>query len=152
LVALLVKCLEPWGARLTIQTVHPGRPNLIATFSGRDPTRSLMLEAHSDTVVGGDGQFTPAVRDGKLYGRGACDTKGAMAAMLSAIETVLGEQGQPPVTVHFVSTCNEELGATGAHHLAASGFRADWAVVGEPTELAIVYAHKGALRLRLGTA
>jgi acetylornithine deacetylase/succinyl-diaminopimelate desuccinylase-like protein len=150
LVAWLARCLEPWGARLTIQTVHPGRPNLIATFPGRNPTRSLMLEAHSDTV-GGEGWFTPVVRDGKLYGRGACDTKGAMAAMLGGLETVLAEQGRPPVTVHFVSTCNEELGATGAHHLVAQGFRADCAIVGEPTELALVYAHKGALRLRLGT-
>ena len=150
LVALLARCLEPWGARLTIQTVHPGRPNFIATFPGRDATRSLMLEAHSDTV-GGEGTFTPTVRDGKLYGRGACDTKGAMAAMLSGIETVLAEQGRPPVTVHFVSTCNEELGATGAHHLVANGFRADYAVVGEPTDRRIVYAHKGSLRLRLHT-
>jgi acetylornithine deacetylase len=74
-----------------------------------------------------------------------------MAAMLTAIETVLAEQGRSPVTLHFVSTCNEELGATGAHHLVASGFRADYAVVGEPTDLAIVHAHKGALRLRLRT-
>jgi len=150
LVALLARWLEPWGARITIQTVHPGRPNLIATFPGRDSTRSLMLEAHSDTV-GGEEQFAPTVREGRLYGRGACDTKGAMAAMLTAIETVLTEQGRPPVTVHFVSTCNEELGATGAHHLVASGFRADYAIVGEPTDLMVVYAHKGTLRLRLGT-
>jgi acetylornithine deacetylase/succinyl-diaminopimelate desuccinylase-like protein len=147
---LLARLLEPWGARITLQTVRPDRPNFIATFPGRDEPRSFMLEAHSDTVPG-EGQFTPAVRDGRLYGRGACDTKGAMAAMLVAIETVLSEMGRPPVTLHFVSTCNEESGAAGAHHLMKSGFRADCAVVGEPTNLAIVYAHKGALRLRLRT-
>ncbi len=147
---LLARLLESWGARITLQTVHPGRPNLIATFAGRDDSRSLMLEAHSDTV-GGEGQFTPVVREGRLYGRGACDIKGGMAAMLLAIERVLAEVGRPPITVHFVSTCDEESGATGAHHLVEHGFRADYAIVAEPTELAIVYAHKGALRLRLRT-
>jgi acetylornithine deacetylase/succinyl-diaminopimelate desuccinylase-like protein len=151
LVVLLATRLKSFGGRITIQTVAPGHPNLIATFPGRDSTRSLMLEAHSDTV-GGEGQFIPALRDGRLYGRGACDTKGAMAAMLVGLETVLAEQGQPPVTVHFVSTCNEESGGAGAQYLVGGGFRADYAVVGEPTNLAIVHAHKGALRLRLRTS
>jgi acetylornithine deacetylase/succinyl-diaminopimelate desuccinylase-like protein len=145
---LLARLVRPWGARVTVQAVLPGRPNFIATLPGHDESRSLLLEAHSDTVPG-EGQYTPTIREGRLHGRGACDTKGAMAAMLLAIETVLAEAGRPPITLHFVSTCNEELGAAGAHHLMRSGFRADWAVVGEPTELAIVYAHKGALRLRL---
>ena len=150
LVALLAPRLESWGARITVREVAPGRPNLIATFSGRDPARSLMLEAHSDTV-GGDAPFSASVRDGRLYGRGACDTKGPMAAILLGLREVLAQDGRPPVTVHFVSTCNEELGATGAHALMASGFRVDAAVAGEPTELRIVHAHKGALRVNLVT-
>lgn len=150
LVNLLASILGSWGARVTIQPVHPGRPNLIATLPGRDSSRSLLLEAHSDTV-GGDAPYTPVIRDGRLYGRGACDTKGPMSSMLNAIHDVLAA-GPPPVTLHFVSTCNEESGATGAHHLVAGGFRADSAVVAEPTDLELVYAHKGALRLRLRTS
>ena len=149
-VAFLARLLESWGARITVQEVAPGRPNLIATFPGRDPSRSLMLEAHSDTV-GGDAPFVASVRDGRLYGRGACDTKASIVAMVLGLRAVLDRDGQPPVTAHFVSTCNEEHGATGAHALVAGGFRADMAVVGEPTELKIVHAHKGALRLKLGT-
>jgi len=113
-----------------------------------------MLEAHSDTV---DHQgmtiepFQPNVRDGRLYGRGACDTKGAMAAMLWAIRAVLDADGQLPTDLYFVSTCNEELGATGAQRLVEDGLRVDAAVVGEPTELAVVHATKGAIRFRVET-
>jgi acetylornithine deacetylase len=145
LVAFLAPLLESWGARVTVKEVMPRRPNLIATFPGRDSSRSLMLEAHSDTV-GGDAPFTASIRDGRLYGRGACDTKASMAAMLLGIRAA-----QPSITVHFVSTCNEEHGASGAQALIAGGFRADMAVVGEPTELKIVHAHKGAVRLKLRT-
>ena len=80
----------------------------------------MMLEAHADTV-GVDNMtiapFEPEVRDGRLYGRGACDTKASMAAMLLGIKRVLDEDGVPPVTVYFVSTCDEEIGASGARVL-----------------------------------
>jgi acetylornithine deacetylase len=151
---LLGKLLSSWGAKITVQEISAGRPNFIATFEGRGAQRSLMLEAHSDTVSV-DGMaippFEPTVRDGRLYGRGACDTKGSMAAMLLGIREVLERDSKLPVTLHFVSTCNEELGATGAHELMKRGFRVDAAVVGEPTDLAIVHAHKGALRFRIQT-
>jgi len=150
MVGLLADLLRSWGASIRVETVAPGRPNLIATFAGADPGRSLILEAHADTV-GGDAPYAATVRDGRVYGRGACDTKGPMTAMLLGIRSVLDRNGRPPVTLYFISTCNEELGATGAHALMASGFRADAAVVAEPTDLAIVHAHKGALRLRLRT-
>ena len=152
---LLRALLTGWGAQVTVTEIAPGRPNLTARFAGRDPARSLMLEAHSDTVAV-DGMvippFAPVVRDGRLYGRGACDTKGPMAAMLLGLRQVLDADGQPPVTVWFVSTCNEELGGTGARALIDGGFRADAALVAEPTELSIVHAHKGALRVALETA
>ncbi len=148
MVTLLAERLKPWGACVTVQEVAPGRPNLIATFVGRDASRCLMLEAHSDTV-GGDAPFRSSVHGGRLYGRGACDAKGPMTAMLLGLRDVLERDGGPPVTVHFVSTCNEELGATGAHALVASGFRAEMGVVAEPTELKIIHAHKGALRAKI---
>jgi len=150
-VAFLARLLESWGARVTVQEVAHDRPNLIATFAGRDATRSVMFEAHGDTV-GGDAPFAASVRDGRLYGRGTCDTKGAMTAMLLGIRAVLDCDGRLPVTVQFVSTCDEEIGATGAHALVAGGFRADWAVIGEPTELQIVHAHRGAARVTIRTS
>ena len=153
LVDLLADLVGGWGAETQKVEVSPGRFNFIARFPGTGP-RSLMLEAHADTVAI-DGMtiepFNPVVRDGKLYGRGSCDDKGPMAAMLLAIRSMLDSGRRPPSTLYFVTTCDEELGSFGAHHLMAGGFRPDAAVVGEPTDMAIVHAHKGAYRFRLTT-
>jgi acetylornithine deacetylase len=112
----------------------------------------LLLDAHADTV-GANGMTIPPcdpqVRDGRLYGRGSCDTKGGMAAMLLAIRAVLDESGRPPVTLHFTATGDEEDGGLGAARLVETGFKADAAIIAEPTDLRIVYAHKGACRFRV---
>ena len=153
LVDLLTDLVGEWGAETQKVEVSPGRFNLIARFPGTDP-RSLMLEAHADTVAVADmtiEPFTPAIRDGKLYGRGSCDDKGPMAAMLLAIRSAFTSGPPRRATLYFVSTCDEELGSFGAHHLMAGAWRPDAAVVGEPTDLAIVHAHKGAYRFRLTT-
>jgi len=139
-----------WGGSTRVDEVLPGRVNLLASFSGRDPSRSILFEAHGDTV-GGEVPLRLDVDTGVLHGRGACDNKGSMAAILFAIQRVLAEQGRPPVTVHFASTCKEESGSEGVQALMASGFRADMAVVGEPTRLTIVRAHKGVWRCRIVT-
>jgi acetylornithine deacetylase len=150
LLDLLERLLHSWGARVRRQRVLPGRENLIATFPGLDGSRSLLLEAHADTVGVDEARLLrPRLAHGRLYGRGACDTKGPMAAMLFGIREVLDQDGRLPVRVHFVATCDEECGARGARHLVASGFRADAGVVAEPTGLSIVTAHKGAVRFRV---
>lgn len=148
----MARLLESWGARVTLQEVAAGRPNLISTFSGRNAARSILLEAHGDTVSPAVEPHRATLQDGRLHGRGACDNKGSITAMLLAIHEILQRNGRFPVTVHFVCTCDEEQGATGARALMESGFRADCALVGEPTDLKIVYAHKGALRLVLRTS
>lgn len=154
LVDMLGELLSSWGARIQVEEIAPGRVNLVACWRGRNSEKSLMLEAHSDTVQV-EGMtippFTPTVEGGKLYGRGACDTKGSMAAMLYAVWKVLEEDGAPPIDLFFVSCCDEELGANGAHALVKSGFKVDAAVVGEPTDLSIIHAHKGAVRWRIHT-
>ncbi len=79
-----------------IEDVYPGRPNVWARFAGRDPSRTVLLDAHTDTVSHLHMAIEPfgaEVRDGRLYGRGACDTKGPMAALL------LGLGGGPGVDV-----------------------------------------------------
>lgn len=151
---LLRTVFSRWGVEASVRQVSPGRCNFVARIAGKDSSRTLMFEAHSDTVqVEGMAvpPFEPTVRNGRLYGRGACDVKGPMAAMLSAIRTVLDEDGEPPTDLLFVSTCNEEGGGTGAYHLMAKGVRADAAVVAEPTDLAIVRAHKGIVRWAITT-
>jgi acetylornithine deacetylase len=95
--------------------------------------------------------FEPIVSGGRMLGRGTCDDKGPMAAMLLGLRAVLDEDGAFPSDVYLVSTCDEERGSSGAKRLMAEGFRTDAAVVAEPTDLEIVDAHKGATRWRIRT-
>lgn len=149
MVTLLEAMLSPWADDIEIYEVAPGRPNLIARFDGKDPSRAYALEAHTDTV-GIDGMtiapFKPGLREGRLYGRGACDTKGPMAAMLLALMGAKQAFEQLPVTWYFIATCDEELGGRGAQALVESGFRCDGIIVGEPTSLRPIHRNKGASR------
>ena len=129
--------------------------NLLVSHQTGNSAPWLLFESHLDTVsVEGMtiDPFAASIENGRMYGRGACDTKGAMAAMLLGIQDVLESDDRPPVDVYFASTCDEERGATGAMQLVKEGFRADAAVVGEPTDLAVVHATKGALRFVVETS
>ncbi len=154
IVELLAGKVRALGGEAEVRLVQGDRGNMVGRFEGRDSSRSLMLEAHCDTVAA-DGMtvdpFGAEVRDGKLYGRGSCDTKASITAMLLGIGEVLATDGALPTTVYFVSTCDEEIGASGPKALVAGDFRPDAAIVGEPTDLEIVHASKGSVRLRIET-
>jgi acetylornithine deacetylase/succinyl-diaminopimelate desuccinylase family protein len=142
------------GLDVDLQSVLPGRANLLATLrpSGRVKQR-ILLAPHMDTVPGMfAAQYVPRLHGGRLYGRGACDTKGSVAAMFSAI-CQLAAQGPRPTSTEivFAGLIDEESTQAGSRALAASGFKADLAIVGEPTLLQIVTAHKGSLWLGLNT-
>src|SRR3977135_4502480 len=84
------------------QEVFPGRPNLIARLAGRNPNRRIILEAHTGTVsVAGMAipPFDRRITDGRLYGRGACDTKGGLAAMMHALASLKSDDLVPPCEV-----------------------------------------------------
>jgi acetylornithine deacetylase/succinyl-diaminopimelate desuccinylase-like protein len=142
------------GLDVTFQKVLPGRSNLLATLSAAGPPRRrILLAPHLDTVNAfSEGQFSPRWRAGRLSGRGACDTKGSIAAMLTAM-CRKARRGPRPVETEivFAGLIDEENGQAGSRALAASGFKADLAIVGEPTRLRVVTAHKGSLWLRLET-
>jgi acetylornithine deacetylase/succinyl-diaminopimelate desuccinylase-like protein len=152
MVRLLESLLAPWVDHIETHEVEPGRPNLVARFDGKDASRSYALEAHTDTV-GIEGMttepFKPVIREGRLFGRGACDTKGPMTAMLLALMRARQTLGQLPVTWYFVATCGEELGGLGAAALVERGFRCDGIIVGEPTHLEPVHNNKWAIRYRV---
>jgi acetylornithine deacetylase/succinyl-diaminopimelate desuccinylase family protein len=151
LVQLLAEHLTQIGADVSVQEIVPGRPNLIACIEGRDPSRTILLDAHTDTVshLGMTiDPFAAEVRDGRLYGRGACDTKGPMTSMLLALESLADEHGLA-CNVIFAATCDEEAGGNGARQLVADGINADFAIVAEPTDLTLVTKHKGVLRARI---
>lgn len=153
----------PWER----QTIEPKRDNIIARLDGTIPAADggplLLLEAHQDTVPV-DGMtiepWTPVVRDGRIYGRGACDIKGGMTAMLGALSRLAEERPQGMPTVLMACTVNEEHGYSGALELAqlwqpgASSIaprQPDAAIIAEPTNLQVVIAHKGAVRWRCKT-
>lgn len=153
LIHYLADFLRPWADRVEVQEVLPARPNLIAYFNGKGSGRTVALEAHADTV-GIAGMSVDPFGDNpangdRFYGRGACDDKGPMVAMLLALLRHLAQLGRPAHNWCFISTCDEELGGKGARHLMESGLRCDGIIVAEPTELIPLEAHKGALRLRV---
>ncbi len=141
------------GLDVEFRAVTRGRSNVFARLSPRGKTqRRLLLAPHMDTVNATDEQFTPHARDGRLFGRGACDTKGSIAAMLGALCELARKGPRPADTeVVFVGLVDEEHAQAGSRALAASGLKADLAVVGEPTHLQVVTAHKGTMWLCLET-
>jgi acetylornithine deacetylase len=149
------------------QTIAPRRDNIVARLDGsHDPRRggrSILLEAHQDTVPV-DGMtiapWSPEMRAGRVYGRGACDIKGGMAAMLAAVARLAAERPGSLATIYLACTVNEEHGYTGAtalprmwkeEALALVPRAPDGAVVAEPTQLDVVVAHKGTARWRCHT-
>jgi acetylornithine deacetylase ArgE len=136
------------------QAVAPGRDNIVARCEIPGARRTLMFEAHQDTVPV-DGMtiepFAARIENGRLYGRGACDIKGGMAAMLAAFARLVKEKPRGASNLIMACTVDEEHTFLGVQELVKRGVQADAAVVAEPTQLNIVHAHKGVARWKLWT-
>jgi succinyl-diaminopimelate desuccinylase len=139
---------EQNGIDASLIEVLEGRPNVIATLPGADGTPTLLFEAHLDTVSLPPSGLEVRVNDGRLYGRGACDTKGSAAAMIVAMFRLSRSDGPRP-TVVFAGVIDEETVMTGSRSLLDQVPRVDAAVVGEPTSLRPVRAHNGLARFRV---
>lgn len=144
IVHTLAREMRSFGMHVEIEEVAPNRPNVVGVLEGRAKGHTLMLCGHIDTVgvAGMAAPFMPVERDGKLYGRGAQDMKGGVAAMVGAAR-VLAEQGGLH-TGKLIIACvvDEEYASMGAEALVKK-WRADAAVVTEPTDLMIGVGHKG---------
>jgi acetylornithine deacetylase len=143
--------LEQRGLEVSLEEAGgPGRLNVVGVARGTGGGRSLLLNSHLDTVgtEGMEGPFLPAVRDGRLFGRGAQDTKGSLAAfMLAAAEIKrLGLPGN----VILAGVADEEYASLGSEALTRS-WQAEAALVGEPTDGALAIAHKGFVWLEVET-
>lgn len=142
------------GVRVERQAVAPGRDNVLARYEAPASRRVLLFDAHQDTVPT-DGMtidpFTPTVAGGRLYGRGACDIKGGMAAMLLAFARLVRQRPAGSASVVLACTVDEEFTHTGSSLLAAGPLQADLAIVAEPTRLDLVNCHKGAVRWKVRT-
>ena len=142
------------GLPIESQPVFKGdaaRSNLIIRLqtTGK-PRHRIILAPHLDTVGADD--FTPRAEKGRLFGRGACDTKGSVAAMFTALLAIAESGARPEQTeVVFVGLMDEEHGQEGSRAFAKSKIKADLAIIGEPTENQVVTAHKGDLWLKLVT-
>src|SRR2546427_1838835 len=143
-----------FGLDVELHEVSPSRSNLLARLpASRKARQRILLAPHMDTVGGGSsGIFDPRERGGRLHGRGACDTKGSIAAMLSALIELAAARRRPGHTeIVFAGLVDEENAQLGSRALVAKGFKADLAIVGEPTRLQVATAHKGDLWLQLET-
>jgi len=144
------------GLATESQEVLPGRANLLVRYQPQGPVRQrILLAPHLDTVGGApcsQALFRPREANGRLFGRGACDAKGSAAALFTALARITRTRQRPRHTeIIFAGLVDEEHAQSGSRALAASGFKADLAIVGEPTRLEVVTAHKGDLWLQLET-
>jgi acetylornithine deacetylase len=141
--AFVAQWLRRAGLEVSLEETRlEGRPNVMAIARGSGGGRTLMLNAHMDTVgvAGMRDPFTPVFRDGRLYGRGALDTKAALAAFMAA--AAAADRRTLRGTVMLAAVADEEYASAGTEAVAAR-WKADAAIVGEPTGLRVVTAHKG---------
>jgi acetylornithine deacetylase len=143
----------------------PGRANVIARLDSPGARSTVLLDAHQDTVPT-DGMvippFDPVVKDGRIYGRGACDIKGGMAAMLAAFVRLVQDRPAGAANVIMSCTCDEESTSIGIRDLVKMWTDPqrlgklfpkppDVAIIAEPTSLDVVVAHRGATRWKIRT-
>lgn len=132
-------------------------PVVVGRLPGTRPGPRVLLVGHVDVVPIGDpgtwtdDPFGATVRDGRLYGRGACDMKGGVASILGALRALVatGAAGQLAGDVRFVSVPSEEDGGQGMLAAIRAGCTGDMAVITEPTGLEVVIAHAGAITFEL---
>jgi len=131
------------GLDVQREEAAPGRPNVIGVLEGSERGRTIMFCGHTDTVgvTGMDAPFDPIVRDGRLYGRGAQDMKSGVAAMIDAAR-VARQGGFRKGRIVIAAVADEEYASIGADALVRK-WKADAAIVTEPTDLKIGIGHKG---------
>ena len=152
--AAMARFVAEWceraGLETSLENAAPGRPNVIASARGTGSGRSLMLNAHMDTVgvAGMTDPFTPRIEGDRIYGRGAYDMKGSLAAcMLATAEA--GRRGFAGDVV-LTAVADEEFASVGTEAVAAR-LHADAAIVTEPTEMQIAVAHRGFVNVEIET-
>lgn len=141
--AAVARHMRELGLQVHVEEVAAGRPNVIGVLEGPVPGPTLMLCGHLDTVgvEGMDAPFTPVEREGRLFGRGSQDMKSGVAAMIDAIR-VASSRGFTRGRIVVAAVVDEEYASIGADALVRR-WKADLAVVTEPTDLKIGVAHKG---------
>ncbi len=132
------------GLDVEVWAPEPGRPNVVGVWPGAGDGRTLMLNAHTDTVgvEGMDAPFTPRIEDGRMYGRGTQDMKGSLAAQLAAVRALQAAGVALDGDVIIAAVIDEEHKSRGTEAVVER-YVPDGAVVTEPTDLELALAHKG---------
>lgn len=144
----IARFISDWFEQRDIEThwiePTPGRPSIVAVARGTGSGKSLMFNGHIDTVTltsyEGDA-LSGEIRDGNIYGRGAADMKSGLAASMLAL--VAARQAKLRGDVVLAAVADEEMESIGTEQVLQAGWRADAAIVAEPTEMAIINSHKG---------
>ena len=136
--------LRAGSVDVKIEQVVPDRANVFGVLEGKQEGRSLMWCGHMDTVgvAGMESPFDPIEKEGRIYGRGSQDMKGGLAAMIGAILDLSKNGGLPAGRLILAAVVDEEYASIGAEALVRT-WKADAAVVGEPTDMKIAVGHKG---------
>jgi acetylornithine deacetylase/succinyl-diaminopimelate desuccinylase len=146
-VQVLAGYFKNHGIEFHIDEVRSGRPNLIAALKTGKAGRRLLLCGHTDTVAPNAittmDPFGAEERAGQIYGRGAVDMKGPIAAMAAALVALKKQSTLKKGEIIFAAVIDEEMESLGAEALIKSGFTADGAIVGEATNNQIAIGHKG---------
>jgi acetylornithine deacetylase len=153
--AWISDCAIKAGLEVDLQPVAPGRTNVLARIVPPGSVqRRILLAPHMDTVgePNLDEQLKPRLAGGRIFGRGACDTKGCIATMFGVLAKIAAKGARPAKTeIILAALVDEENFQLGSRHYAKHGERADLAIVGEPTQLEVISAHKGDVWLQLRT-
>jgi succinyl-diaminopimelate desuccinylase len=138
-----------------LEFVEPSRPNIICELQGASNKSGLLLTSHLDVVGAEDLQnwqtdpFVPTVKEGKIYGRGACDAKGSLAAMAVAMVALSKREKLLSGNVIFAGVMGEEKEGLGSKALIKKNLNCCGVIVGEPTEMQVCIAHKGRMGIRV---
>jgi len=148
----IYKLLSKAGFETRIQEVLPKRPNVLASLRGRND-KQLIFNAHMDVVPAGEGwrtdPFKGLIINNKIVGRGAADMKGGLAAMLTALLAIKKANVKLNGDIIFHAVIDEEVKSSGTKNIINNGVKADYAVIGEPTNLSICIAQKGRLVIKI---
>lgn len=142
--AYIAEELDTMGVQTEVDEILPGRVNVTGTISGKGGGKSLIMNAHMDTVgvEGMENPFSGEIRNGKLYGRGSYDMKGSIAAILAAVKTLSENKVKLNGDLILSFVADEEFESLGTSRFIEK-YTADAAIVTEPTDLQICLAHRG---------
>lgn len=155
----IAEFLKTLHLKVTIDYVAPRRPNVIAVLEGNRPGKCLLFEGHTDVVTAGAAvdwtypPFAAEVEDGRIYGRGACDTKGNVAAMIMAVKAIIDSGADFAGKIILCIPVDEEGMMLGIKHFIRQGWAdgVDGAIICEPEENNLCITQKGALRVIVQT-